>query len=74
MTTTTINIRKLLKENLNGSHVSEAAIQEIKDRFEIWFEINTPVLVQIAARKRRKTIFPEDVVEFFSGVDREDLQ
>lgn len=62
-----INMSKLFKENTN-LHVSPAAVKEYISRIIDGVEDNVPEIEKITKKHGRKTIYEEDIIEFFGIV------
>lgn len=61
----TINIGQIVRKNA-PCNVSSDAIRELCGFIECHLEQATARLCEIAKKNKRKTIFPEDVIELFS--------
>ncbi len=55
------------------NRISQEAIGEYLDRIKMGIEINAVELDEIANKKGRKTIFPEDVIDLFGFVNTSTL-
>ena len=64
----TINIGQIVRKNA-PCNVSPDAIKELIGFLEANLETSTIRLCEIAKKNKRKTIFPEDVIELFSFKD-----
>lgn len=71
---TTILVKQKMKEFSDGYQISESAWVCMKDHIEMFFERNMKSICDIAKSKNRKTVFEEDVIEFFGSPSREDLK
>ena len=67
---TVINVGQLMRQNAKLDRykflVSKDAEKEMGKRLEEFFEIHMQDLCRIATKNRRKTVYPDDVTEFFS--------
>ena len=62
------NIGNLLRAHSGKYRVSPSAVSEMVGRVELWFEMNTKAVCEVAKSHGRHTISEDDVVEFFSRV------
>ena len=61
----TINVGKIIRQN-SPCNVSPSAINELISFLEAHLEKTTICLCEIAHDHKRKTIYPEDVIQLFS--------
>jgi histone H3/H4 len=61
-------VGKLMREHAVGCRVSPDAVKEFIGFLETEFEKIVPELCRIAESHKRKTVFPDDVIEYFGYV------
>jgi histone H3/H4 len=68
MSSSTLNIGKILRSYSSSYRVSPGAVKEMLSRLDLWFELNTKEICKVSSSHGRKTIMADDVTEFFSVV------
>ena len=63
-----------MKQHADGYKISDGAWKEMKDRIELFFEIHMQDICDIAKSKGRRTVFEEDVIQYFGYVGSDELR
>lgn len=74
MSSTTVNVLKLMKKYSDGYKISKKSCFEMVDRLEIFFEIHMQDIIKIAEGSGRHTVMKEDVIRYFDFDGRGDFR
>ena len=72
----TLNVGQLMRKYSDGHPISPDAVCELIDRIQIFVECNMESIILIAEKHGRKTVFADDITEFFNcpGHDIENME
>lgn len=65
MSSSVLNIGKLMRQYSGKYRVSPGAVHEMISRLDLWFELHMKELCAVSKSHDRSTVFEDDVTEFF---------